>query len=744
MALRPIQKGLTPNLWASRVPFGLGEQKPNNFLEVFRAAWENRDNLEYAYRILADGVCDGCALGTTGLKDWTIQGTHLCNIRLRLLRLNTMPALDTGLLEDVSKLQGKTSAELRQLGRLPYPMHRKRGRAGFSRIGWGEALDRIGLKICQTHPDKLGFYLTSRGIPNETYYAVQKAVRALGTNNIDNAARICHSPSTVALKEAIGVAATTCSYSDLIGTDLIVFFGSNPAVNQPVMMKYLFYAKKAGTKVVCVNPYREPAMERYWIPSDPESAVFGTKVTDRFFLLEPGGDIAFNQGVLKHLIENNWLNQAFIAEHTAGFAELAASVNAINWGELERSSSSSKEEMLELARMLAQADKAVLVWSMGITQHTCGEDAVRSIVNLGLARGYLGREGCGLMPIRGHSGVQGGAEMGAYATVFPGGLPINPENAARLCEHYGFKVPDQPGLTTTELLENGLEVLWSVGGNFSEVLPGPEHARAALEQIPLRVHQDIVLTSQMLIPGEEIILLPATTRYEIPGGVTETSTERRVIYSPEIPGPRIGEARAEWQVFGDVVRRCKPHLADKVHFDHTAAIRAEIAKVIPLYEGIQHLSKKGDAFQYGGKHLCLDGICPTPDSKAHFHGFDLPRSNIPEGAFKLVTRRGKQFNSMVHEKTDPINGAPRDAVLICAEDARKLGLSQGQPIQLSNDFGVFKGQVFIAALKPGSLQVHWPEGNGLLDPKARSKSAKIPAYKEAHVFAQKQNQDRTD
>lgn len=745
MALRPVKKGLSPELWASPLPFGLGEQKPNNFLEIFRAAWENRDNLEYAYRILADGVCDGCALGTTGLKDWTIQGTHLCNIRLRLLRLNTMAALDVGLLADVSKLNSKTSAELRELGRLPYPMYRKRGEAGFRRIGWGEALDRIALKTCKTHPDKLGFYLTSRGIPNETYYVLQKAVRALGTNNIDNAARICHSPSTVALKEAVGVAATTCSYSDLIGTDLIVFFGSNPAVNQPVMMKYLFYAKKAGTRVVCVNPYREPAMERYWIPSDPESAVFGTKITDRFFLVEPGGDIAFNSGVLKHLIENNWLNHSFITERTQGFAELKNSVGSMSWEELERGSGSTRQEMYELAQLIGQAEKAVLVWSMGITQHTCGEDAVRSIVHLGLARGYLGREGCGLVPIRGHSGVQGGAEMGAYATVFPGGVPINPENAAKLSGQYGFKLPDKPGLTTTELLESGLELLWSLGGNFTEVLPDPEHARASLGQIPLRVHQDIVLTNQMLIEGDEVILLPTTTRYEIPGGVTETSTERRVIYSPEIEGPRIGEAKPEWRVFTDLIKRCKPHLADKVHFGDTAAIRAEIAKVIPVYEGIQYLVKKGDAFQYGGEHLCKDGQCLTPDGKAHFHLVGLPQSTVPEGAFKLVTRRGKQFNSMVHEPTDPINGAPRDAVLMCAEDAKRLGLSPNQRIQLSNAFGSLDGRVFMAPVKPGSVQVHWPEGNVLLDPKARSKGAKIPAYKEAHVFiAQKQNQGAAD
>src|SRR5215467_10426030 len=317
-SIRPVRDGWVPELWASPKPFGIGEQHANNFLEVFRAVWENRDKLGYAFRILKEGVCDGCALGTKGMHDWTVTGIHLCNIRLRLLRLNTMPALDIKALADAGALGMKRSRDLRALGRLPYPMVRRRGQPGFRRVSWDEALELISRRIKASQTDHLYFYLTSRGVPNETYYVAQKAVRALGTNNIDNAARICHSPSTFGLKSALGVAATTCSYADLIGTDLIVFFGSNVANNQPVMMKYLHYARKAGTRVAVVNPYREPAMERYWVPSDVESAVFGTKVTDRFFQVQAGGDVAFLHGSLKHLIDERGVNDAFIRDHTTG------------------------------------------------------------------------------------------------------------------------------------------------------------------------------------------------------------------------------------------------------------------------------------------------------------------------------------------------------------------------------------------------------------------------------------------
>ncbi|WP_375511832.1 FdhF/YdeP family oxidoreductase [uncultured Nostoc sp.] len=726
------KKHWTPSNWASWKPFGIGEQYPNNYWEVFRAIWLSRDKLPYAWNILDKGVCDGCALGTTGMKDWTLDGIHLCNVRLRLLRMNTMPAFDAVLLEDVSQLQKQKSAQLRDLGRLPYPMIRQRGEKGFRRASWDEALGVISDRIRTTTPDRLSFYVTSRGTVNETYYATQKAVRAMGSNNIDNAARICHSPSTAGLKASLGAGATTCSYKDWIGTDLLVFIGSNVANNQPVTVKYLHYAKKAGTKIVVINTYREPGMERYWVPSIVESAVFGTKFAEDFFLINMGGDIAFLNGTIKHIIANNWVDQSFIDLYTDGFAELKTSLENQSWEELERLSGTSRESMYAFAKMVKEANKAVFVWSMGITQHESGEDNVRSIINLALTKGFVGREGCGLMPIRGHSGVQGGAEMGCYATVFPGGKPITPENAAQLSQHWGFEVPASKGLIAPEMIhaahQGEIEVLFSVGGNFLEVLPEPDYVEAALKTIPLRVHIDIVLSSQMLVePADTVVLLPATTRYEIPGGVTETNTERRVIFSPEIPGPRIGEARPEWEVFLELARRVKPDLADKLAFADTAAIRQEIAQVVPQYAGIQHLQQAGDQFQYGGSHLCFGWNFPTADGRAHF-GVLLPRQReLPEGYFLLATRRGKQFNSMVQESKDAITGAMREAVLMNAADAAQLGLKDRDRVILKNDLGELLCQVYIAPIQSGNLQVHWPEGNVLLDKSKRSLEG-VPDY----------------
>lgn len=728
-----MKTGWTPEHWASGVPFGLGQQRPNNYHELWRALIENRGEIGFAWRILSRGVCDGCALGTKGMTDWTLPGPHLCNIRLRLLRLNTMPAFDPKILTNAAWLRGHSSAQLRELGRLPYPMLRRKGEAGFRRIAWDDALDLIAGRLQGGAARRAGFYLTSRGTPNETYYCAQKAVRAIGCPHIDNAARVCHAPSGVALKRAMGIAATTCSYTDFMDTELIVFIGSNVANNQPVATKYLHYAKKNGAKIVSINTYREPGMERYWIPSLPESALFGTKLTDTFHLVNIGGDLAFLCGALKHMIENGWHDQEFIAAHTQGFEALTAGLAAQPWEALEAASGVPRGEMLAFARAVAAAKRAIFVWSMGITQHASGVDNVSAILNLALSKGFVGRPGCGVMPIRGHSGVQGGAEMGAYATALPGGVPVNAENAAKISALWGFDVPAEPGMNAPEMIDaahqGDLDVLFSIGGNFLEVLPEPAHVEAALARVPLRVHYDIMLSTQMLVePGEEVLLLPATTRYEVPGGVTETSTERRIILSPEIPGRRIGEARPEWEVMLELARRARPELAERLDFADTSAVRAEIAQAVPFYAGIEGLREGGDSVQYGGPHLCAGWDFKTPSRKAHFWPVAPAERAVPPGKFLVTTRRGKQFNSMIHEERDALNGAVRDEILIHPDDARALGLADGARVRLGNATGTYTGTLRFAHVKPGNVQVHWPEGNVLLDRAKRSAECGVPDY----------------
>jgi len=249
------------------------------------------------------------------------------------------------------------------------------------------------------------------------------------------------------------------------------------------------------------------------------------------------------------------------------------------------------------------------------------------------------------------------------------------------------------------------------------------------------------VTSQMLAdPADAVYLLPARTRYEQKDGGTETSTERRVIFSPYIPGHDVGEARSEWEMLLDFAKAVRPDGFEKLSLDSGAAIRADIVRAIPSYAGIEKMSSQGDQFQVGGPMLCRDRSFPTPDGKAHFQPVRPPSMAadsrvtapaIATGAtrrFILATRRGKQFNSMVQRMVDPLTGAERDHILVSPQDAAQLRLRTGDPILLRSDAGEFRGRAYIAEVAPGTLQGHWPEVSVLISPGVVDPYGGVPDY----------------
>ena len=488
--------------------------------------------------------------------------------------------------------------------------------------------------------------------------------------------------------------------------------------------KYLYHAKKNGARIAVVNPHREPGLERYWIPSIAASALSGTALADDWFDVHTGGDSAFLMGVLRALVELDGVDSHFVESRTTGFDEARAAVVAVPWDRIEQVSGAPRARIEDFARLLMSRPNTIFVWSMGLTQHAYGVDTIRALINVALARGLPGGENRGLVPIRGHSGVQGGAEVGCVPK-------IDPHTARSWEQLWGFHVPDAPGWTTTEMVDyaaNGdVDLFWMVGGNFLETLPDRERSIAALRRPRLRVHQDIILSTAML--GDcsgDVILLPATTRYESPGGGTETSTERRIIFSPEVPGRRIGSAMPEWWVFREVALRARPDEARAIGLADAQNIRNEIGAAISLYKGIESLRQKGDQVQWGGRSLYADGRFATSDGKARFApafaqramagrrvGTD-PAHRIATGQFLLSTRRGKQFNSMVQRDIDPLTGASRNEILISADDLRQLGLDEGTRVCLRSEFGTFSGKLRTAPIRSGNLQAYWPEANVLL------------------------------
>ena len=706
--------------------FGLGRQKPHHYREMVKVAWENRDQLPFAWRILRDGVCDGCALGTSGMTDWTVPGPHLCMVRLELMRLNTSPALDVSALSHVGQLTTWSSERLRALGRIPEPMIRRPGEPGFRVITWDEALDRLAGELRSVDPNRLALYLTSRGITNEVYYAAQKAARFFGTNHVDNSARLCHAASTAAMKATLGYGASTCSYVDWLHADLIVLLGSNVANNQPVTMKYLYHAKKNGAQIAVVNPYREPGLERYWVPSVPESALGGTAMADHWFTVNTGGDLAFLVGVFRALLAFGGIDERFVRENTIGFDAARMKAESVEWSEIEQNSGAPRERIEACARLLIDRPNTVFVWSMGLTQHAHGVDTIKALVNVGLARGLPGRPNSGLVPIRGHSGVQGGAEVGCVPA-------MDPATAARWANVWGFAVPTMKGWTTAEMIDRSaagdVDVFWIVGGNFLETIPDAD-----------AIPHGSVTTSASSPSGCRSLIRDARRRRGRRSAAAgrhalrESGRRHRdvdraadhLLARDPWPPDRISQTRVVGVPRGDGSRR--PERKHLVGLADAAAIRDEISRAIPLYQGIERLKAKGDQMQWGGRMLYTDGRFATPDGKAHFAAVTPRPAAADADRFAVSTRRGKQFNSMVQREIDPLTGASRDDILISRDDLERLHLAEGAAVRLRSASGTFRGKLRSAPIKPGNLEVHWPEGNALLSSDAIDPDSMEPDF----------------
>ena len=508
-------------------------------------------------------------------------------------------------------------------------------------------------------PDRLGLYLTARGITNEVYYVAQKAARFLGTNNVDNAARVCHAPSTTALKETIGVAATTCSYTDVIDSDLIVLFGANVANAQPVFMKYLYLAKKRGAKVAVVNPLREPGLERYWVPRNVESAMFGTKMTDEFFGVHTGGDVAFLNGVLKVLLaRRRHRPRVRHASTRTGFDELLDGAR----GRVVRPTSSARRARpaptwSASPRMYSGAKSAVLVWSMGITQHEHGVDNVRG----------------DRQPRRSRAATSAGRAPGSCRSAATPVCRAAPRWAATPPRSRAASPIDERQRRRARASSTASRCRRRRGLDAERDGRGraPRRARRALverRQLPRRAARPrrrraprsracrcastrtSSLSHQMLVdPGETVVLLPAATRYEQRGGGTATTTERRIAFSPEIAGPRVGEARSEWEIFVDVARRVHPDRADRSRLRRPReAIRDEIARVVPVVRGHRDAARDRRRGPVGRRRACAKAASSRrPTAGRTSRVVVPPRTDGRPGRFVLTTRRGKQFNTMV-------------------------------------------------------------------------------------------------
>lgn len=586
------------------VPFGIAiRNKPRYYLDYVKSMWENLKNPMYARAILRRGVCDGCSLGPAGVTDDAVEGKHLCNMRLRQLKYHTMDVIKDEHFGDIRPLETADAAELRQLGRIPKPLIRYRDENGLTAIPWDEALDLIGERIKKADPRKTGWLVGAQSVSNEGAFAAKQVSRGLGSPNIDSSARFDYILGLAGLGETFGVPAPTSSLKDLLGSDLIVLWGTDPSATHPLILKYLHIAKEQGSRIAVVDPRREEQLEKYWVPSILESSVFGTRLMDDYYEVRKGGDIAFVNGVLKTLSERNGFDQDFLNQHATGHEDMSRTLRGLSWADLVKGSGLPQAAMERFAGIYSAAKSAMFLFGTGITRQRHALTAVRSIATLAAVRGMVGKKRCGLLPL-GQSNDQGVVDLGV--------------------------VPGEGGLTATQMLnraaEGKLEVLVTMSCDLYGLPVDRNVVTRALERIDLRVHIGTVFDPSIVHPpGDVVIVLPSSSRYETPGGCTFTSVERRVRFSPEIPGGKIREAKPEWQIPALIAAQVDLANQDRFPWKDAQHVRTDLEKNVPRYKGIAGLREEGRWIVWGGERLYERGLFDAiPGGKCRLRVEPLP------------------------------------------------------------------------------------------------------------------------
>jgi molybdopterin-dependent oxidoreductase alpha subunit len=619
------------------------------------------------------------------------------------------------------------SAGLERLGRLAFPLVAADGDTHFRRVSWAEALDRAGAALRAARPEEVFFYSSGRS-SNEAAFLMQLVARAYGTANIHNCSFYCHNASSVALAQVYGSGTASVTLEDVEQADLVLVAGANPASNHPRLMTHLIQLRRRGGKVIVVNPLRELGLVRFRVPSDWRSMLFGSTVSDLYLQPHAGADVALLKALLKGVAEAGGVDRAFVAEHTGGWEAIEADLAASSWDVLVARAGVARTAIERAVAMLCAARRGVFCWAMGLTHHAHGVDNVLALANLALARGWLGRPGCGLLPIRGHSNVQGVGSCGVTPT-------LKQAFAARLEELYGIRVAPGAGQDTYSSVvaaaEGRIRACVLLGGNLFASNPDRAWTEAALGRIGTSVSITTKLNEGHVHGrGRTAIILPVLARDEEAQATTQESMFNFVRLSEGGTPAVAGEMRSEVDVIASLAELILP----PGRFDWSALrshrrLREEIAKVVPGFGALAAIDETRREFTIAGRTF-PEARFATPDGRARFHPTPLPAFAPAPGEFRLMTLRSEgQFNTVVYEEEDLYRGnRRRDVVMMAEADAARLGVAEGEAVVVETDAGQLQVAVALADIRPGSLAMYYPEANALV-PRRLDERAKTPAFK---------------
>lgn len=609
--------------------------------------------------------------------------------------------------------------------RLKKPLIKKNGK--FIETTWDNALSIVAKnlkKIKEKYgPDSIAC-LSSAKCTNEENYIMQKFARAvIGTNNIDHCARLCHSSTVAGLTMAFGSGAMTNSIDEIEDANVILLTGSNTSEQHPLIATRIIGAVKKGAKLIIIDPRK----------------LFLSNIAYLSLQQRPGTDVAWINGLMHVIIKEGLEDKEFIKERTEDFEKLKKVVEKYTPEKVSEITGIEKEKIIEVARLYGKADKASIIFSMGITQHTTGTDNVLSLANLAMLTGNVGKESTGINPLRGQNNVQGACDVGALYNVYPGYQKVAEESAReKFGRAWKVKLPSKQGLSVVEIINSAwkgeIKALYLMGENPVLSDPDSNHVIEALKRVKFLIVQDIFMSETAELAN---VVLPSCSFAEKDG--TFTSTERRVQLVRKAISP-IGQSRTDWQIICDVASR----LGYKMKYKNSADIMDELAKLTPIYAGISHKRLEDEGLQWpvkdekskGTKFLHKDRFTM---GRGRFHAIEFKEPNeLPNEEYPYVLTTGRLLEqwhtgTMTRKSPSLEREEPLGFVEINPEDAKSLGIKNGWKIKVSSRRGSIELIAKISEnIKQGVVFIpfHYKEAaaNKLTNP-ALDPIAKIPEYK---------------
>ncbi|MFD0257630.1 FdhF/YdeP family oxidoreductase [Kitasatospora indigofera] len=621
----------------------------------------------------------------------------------------------------VAELAERSGYWLGQQGRLTEPMLLDEGGTHYTPVSWERAFAIVAeeLKALDT-PDGAAFYTSGR-TSNEAAFAYQLFARRLGTNNLPDCSNMCHESSGSALVETLGVGKGSVSLKDLHQADLIIVAGQNPGTNHPRMLSALERAKRAGAKIVSVNPLPEAGLERFKNPQNARGlAGHGTKLTDLFLQIRLGGDLALFRAVNQLLLaaeekHGNVLDHEFLQQHCLGFEEWAADARTTDREAVLAATGLPYGQIEELASMVLSSRRVIVCWAMGLTQHKHAVPTIREVVNFLLLRGNIGRPGAGVCPVRGHSNVQGDRTMGIFER--PSGAFLD-----ALGKEFAFEPPREHGFDAVDTIramrDGRVRVFFAMGGNFVAATPDTDVTEAAIRRCRLTVHVSTKLNRSHVVTGARALILPTlgrTDRDVTAKGAQFISVEDSMGMVHSSRGGLRPPARGLLSEVAIVCRLARATLGpqDSTPWEDFAddydSVRDRIARVVPGFEDFNEKVRRpgGFALPHGPRD---SRSFPTTTGKANFSVNPLTAPEVPAGRLLLQTLRSHdQYNTTIYGLDDRYRGITggRRVVLVNPADAAALGLAEGGYVDLVSEW-----RDGVERRAPHFMVVHYPVALG--------------------------------